>query len=48
MSIVSTKDPGGALCMEATARTYRYLDQNEVDAQRKAQAAAAPKQGAKK
>jgi type IV pilus assembly protein PilO len=50
MSIVSTKDPNGALAMEATARTYRYLDQNEVDAQRKAQAAAAAanKPGAKK
>jgi hypothetical protein len=31
--------------MEATARTYRYLDASEVDAQRKAQTARA---GAKK
>ena len=49
MSIVSTKDPGGALAMEATARTYRYLDPMEVEAQRKAQAAKqAAKPGAKK
>jgi Tfp pilus assembly protein PilO len=26
------------LAMDATARTYRYLDQNEVAAQKKAQA----------
>jgi type IV pilus assembly protein PilO len=32
--------------MEATARTFRYLDDQEVAAQRKAQAAA--KKGAKK
>jgi type IV pilus assembly protein PilO len=39
--------PGGAaalgvgnLSMDATARTYRYLDPNEVEAQRKAQEAA--------
>jgi Tfp pilus assembly protein PilO len=31
--------------MDATARTYRYLDTSEVDAQRKA---AAAKAGAKK
>lgn len=36
----------GALTMDATARTYRYLDQTEVEAQRKAKEAA--KQGAKK
>ena len=36
----------GALTMDATARTYRYLDQTEVEAQRKAKDAA--KQGAKK
>ena len=34
----------GALTMEATARTYRYLDQNEIEAQQKATA----KPGAKK
>lgn len=37
----------GALTMEATARTYRYLDANEVAEQRKA-AEAAKKAGAKK
>jgi type IV pilus assembly protein PilO len=32
---VNAKDGGGgALFMEATARTYRYLDQSEVDAMR--------------
>ncbi len=35
MSIVSGKDPGGTLSMEATARTYRYLDSNEIEAQKK-------------
>jgi type IV pilus assembly protein PilO len=34
LSITPVKD--GALGMEATARTYRYLDKDEVDAQRKA------------
>lgn len=34
--------PGGgsSLTMDAVTRTYRYLDQNEIDAQRAAQAAA--------
>jgi type IV pilus assembly protein PilO len=44
-----TKEAGGLLSMDATARTYRYLDQAEVNAQaeqkKKAAAAAA---GAKK
>jgi type IV pilus assembly protein PilO len=39
------RDPNGNLSMEATARTYRYLDATEVDRQRKAKTAA---QGAKK
>jgi type IV pilus assembly protein PilO len=30
------KDTSGILAMDATARTYRYLDTNEVDAQRRA------------
>lgn len=35
ISSVNTKDAGtGTLFMEATARTYRYLDQSEVDAMR--------------
>lgn len=32
------KDVTGALAMDATARTYRYLDQNEIDALRQAAA----------
>jgi type IV pilus assembly protein PilO len=43
LTVVPAKD--GTLAMEATARTYRYLDQDEVAAQRKA---AAPAPGAKK
>jgi type IV pilus assembly protein PilO len=38
LSITPTKDSG--LAMEATARTYRYLDPEEVAAQRKASAPA--------
>jgi len=41
---VQAKDASGNLAMDATARTYRYLDTSEVDAQRKASA----KTGAKK
>ena len=48
--VTSPNDTGGALAMEATARTYRYLDTNELEEIRKnaakAKAAAAP--GAKK
>ena len=44
MSITAGKDPGGALSMEATARTYRYLDASEIEAQKKTTA----KPGAKK
>jgi type IV pilus assembly protein PilO len=40
------RDNSGNLAMDATARTYRYLDTSEVDAQRKAAAAKAA--GAKK
>jgi type IV pilus assembly protein PilO len=44
----SAKDAGGGnLSMEATARTYRYLDANEIAEQRKAQQAKAAA-GAKK
>lgn len=39
------KEAGGALSMEATARTYRYLDANEVAEVKRA--AAAAKSGAK-
>jgi type IV pilus assembly protein PilO len=46
LSIMSaTRDGAGGLSMEATARTYRYLDQNEVSAQAAQKKAAA---GAKK
>jgi type IV pilus assembly protein PilO len=45
----SGKESTGALSMEATARTYRYLDANEISEQRAAAAkAAGPKGGAKK
>jgi type IV pilus assembly protein PilO len=44
----TTKDPGAVLAMEATARTYRYLDPAEVDQQRKTKAEQAKKAGAKK
>ncbi len=39
------RDTSGTLAMDATARTYRYLDTSEVDAQRRAAAKTA---GAKK
>jgi len=31
MTISAPKDPSGILSMDATARTYRYLDQSELD-----------------
>ena len=40
ISAVTGKDASGALTMEAVARTYRYLDAAEVDAQRAAKAKA--------
>ena len=45
MTISGAKDASGLLSMEATARTYRYLDANEVSEQK---AAAAKAAGAKK
>jgi type IV pilus assembly protein PilO len=45
LNIVPGKD--GILAMDATARTYRYLDAAEVAEQRKAQQAAAKPAGAK-
>jgi type IV pilus assembly protein PilO len=45
VKIDTTKD--GSLAMEATARTFRYLDDSEIAAQRKS-AAAARKKGAKR
>jgi type IV pilus assembly protein PilO len=44
---VAAKDPGGNLAMDATARTYRYLDANEVAEQKKS-ADAKKAAGAKK
>ncbi len=47
MSLTSGKE--GALTLEAVAKTFRYLDAEEVNAQRKAAAAKKPEQkGAKK
>lgn len=37
--LASPKDPNGPLSLETTARTYRYLDPNELEEIRKAQAA---------
>ncbi len=47
MLIASNKEPATTLSMEATARTYRYLDADELEQLRKA-AAEKAKQGAKK
>ena len=47
LNVTSSKDKGdGSLAMEATARTYRYLDPAEVESQRAEKAKAAAK-GAK-
>ena len=46
MNIAAARDGAGMLSMDATARTYRYLDAAEIEDMRKA--AAAQKQGAKK
>ena len=51
LAITSPKDTSGLLTMEATARTYRYLDTNELEEIRKTAAkakAAATAAGAKK
>jgi type IV pilus assembly protein PilO len=42
----STKPGDGALGMDATARTYRYLDQSEIESLRAEKAKAAAKPGA--
>jgi type IV pilus assembly protein PilO len=39
----AARDTSGNLAMDATARTYRYLDTSEVEAQRKARAPGAKK-----
>ena len=46
--LTTGKDPGGNLVMDATARTYRYLDLNELAEVRKARADAAKASGARK
>lgn len=49
ITINAPKEAGGLLAMDATARTYRYLDANEVSEQKAAAAkAAGAKAGAKK
>lgn len=48
ISVPKGGEGAGTLGMDATARTYRYLDQSEIDAQRKAAAEAAKKPGAKR
>jgi type IV pilus assembly protein PilO len=45
ISPVNTKDAAGALAMEATARTYRYLDASEIAAQSKPAPGAKPAAG---
>lgn len=45
---LSSRDPNSALVMEATARTYRYLDPAEQEALRSAAAAKKKPAGAKK
>ena len=44
----NAKDTSGNLIMEATARTYRYLDAEEIQAMRKASEKTTKKPGAKK
>jgi type IV pilus assembly protein PilO len=47
LNITAGKDLSGVLTMEATARTYRYLDQTEIEEMRRTAAAAKSKAGAK-
>ncbi len=47
VNITSGKDLSGVLTMEATARTYRYLDQNEIEEIRKAAGRGKAKAGGK-
>ena len=48
LNITTPKDSAGVLSMEATARTYRYLDAAELEDIRKAAAAAKAKAGGAK
>jgi type IV pilus assembly protein PilO len=47
LNITAGKDLSGVLTMEATARTYRYLDQTEIEEMRRTALAAKSKSGAK-
>ena len=47
LNISTGKELSGVLTMESTARTYRYLDQTEIEEMRRAAAAAKSKAGAK-
>jgi type IV pilus assembly protein PilO len=47
-NVAVAPDKGGQLKMDATAMTYRYLDEEELAAQRRAKAAQAKAKGAKK
>jgi type IV pilus assembly protein PilO len=46
LNIITGKD--GGLALHATAKTFRYLDKDEIEAQRKAKAEEAKKKGGKK
>lgn len=46
--LTTPRDASGNLIMEATARTYRYLDAEEIQAMKKAAEKSAKKPGAKK
>lgn len=48
LSIAAPKSGGDVLSMDATARTYRYLDPEEIDTVRKAASAKKSKTGARK
>jgi len=47
MNLVAAKELSGVLSMEATARTYRYLDPAEIEEVKKTAAAAKAKSGGK-
>ncbi|MEZ5615617.1 MAG: type 4a pilus biogenesis protein PilO [Rhodocyclaceae bacterium] len=47
-NVAVAPDKGGQLKMDATAMTYRYLDEEELAAQRRAKSATARKKGARK
>lgn len=44
-AVAGAANPSGLLVMEATARTYRYLDQAEIEERRNAEAQAAKRAG---